>query len=170
MVLTKPGDEDACGCGGYTCSARSCAFRGDRGTARAGIRIHMDKISGCFRQRLRGKLQLQLAQCQARAWASLPHSAEILNTWRGFRWTRDKVSGEHVMRLPGLQGLRTGWESGTRQRQARRTNHMLAASSKGLRFRRIRNPVHPPAIFQRLCPHRAPSNPSGCQTGDDTTE
>lgn len=43
-------------------------------------RIHMDKLSGCFRQRLGGKLQLQLAQCQARVWASLPRSAEILNT------------------------------------------------------------------------------------------
>lgn len=34
-------------------------------------KIHKDKLSGCFWLRLRGKLQLLLAQCQALAWASL---------------------------------------------------------------------------------------------------
>lgn len=38
--------------------------------------IHKDKLSGCFRLRLRGK-QLQLAQSQAGAWTSV---TEILNT------------------------------------------------------------------------------------------
>lgn len=34
-------------------------------------KIHKNKLSGCFWLRLRGKLQLRLAQCQAPAWASL---------------------------------------------------------------------------------------------------